>query len=241
MDKYSMWNHFERLHNHNKAKHNKTVCICIGISCTSSPVQLWLIYLHISRTGVRIDGIRHLESLKTSLRRHKGTHHFFFLDENGGTIAKRWLFQCLYVKLCFCQWTGQRIHNTLIVVDRYLRIKGYKAIPDSAEHRLKSFYPSFVVGIDLPYQGVVDSYKPARQCVECTLDKSVFGNPISPPWLKDCIYPMDNSIYKDKTHTSPFYLYKLYPHADGNDSLAAGCVGRDGLLTPVFCQLLRFT
>ena len=27
MDKYFMWIHYERLHNHNKAKHNKTVCI----------------------------------------------------------------------------------------------------------------------------------------------------------------------------------------------------------------------
>ena len=35
MDKYFMWNHYERLHNHNKAKHNKTVCILIGIYCTS--------------------------------------------------------------------------------------------------------------------------------------------------------------------------------------------------------------
>ena len=33
MDKYFMWNHYERLHNHNKAKHNKTVCILIGIYC----------------------------------------------------------------------------------------------------------------------------------------------------------------------------------------------------------------
>ena len=31
LDKYFMWNHYERLHNHNKAKHNKTVCIFIGI------------------------------------------------------------------------------------------------------------------------------------------------------------------------------------------------------------------
>ena len=31
MDKYFMWNHYERLHNHNKAKHNKTMCIFIGI------------------------------------------------------------------------------------------------------------------------------------------------------------------------------------------------------------------
>ena len=33
MDKYFMWLHYERLHNHNKAKHNKTVCIFLGIYC----------------------------------------------------------------------------------------------------------------------------------------------------------------------------------------------------------------
>ena len=31
MDKYFMWIHYE--HNHNKAKHNKTVCIFLGIYC----------------------------------------------------------------------------------------------------------------------------------------------------------------------------------------------------------------
>ena len=35
MDKYFMWIHYERFHNHNKAKHNKTVCIFLGIYCTS--------------------------------------------------------------------------------------------------------------------------------------------------------------------------------------------------------------
>ena len=38
MDKYFMWIHYERLHNHNKAKHTKTVCIFLGIYCT------WLMY-----------------------------------------------------------------------------------------------------------------------------------------------------------------------------------------------------
>ena len=33
MGKYYMWIHYERLHNHNKAKHNKTVCIFLGIYC----------------------------------------------------------------------------------------------------------------------------------------------------------------------------------------------------------------
>ena len=35
MIKYFMLIHYERLHNHNKAKHNKTVCIFLGIYCTS--------------------------------------------------------------------------------------------------------------------------------------------------------------------------------------------------------------
>ena len=33
MDKYFMWIHYERLHNHNKAKLNKTVCIFLGMYC----------------------------------------------------------------------------------------------------------------------------------------------------------------------------------------------------------------
>ena len=40
MDKYFKWIHYERLHNHNKAKHNKTVCIFLGMYRTcfnSSP------------------------------------------------------------------------------------------------------------------------------------------------------------------------------------------------------------
>ena len=39
MDKYFMWIHYERLHNHNKAKHNKTVCIFLGIYCMET--QSW--------------------------------------------------------------------------------------------------------------------------------------------------------------------------------------------------------
>ena len=34
MDKYFMWIHYEWLHNHNKAQHNKTVCIFLGIYWT---------------------------------------------------------------------------------------------------------------------------------------------------------------------------------------------------------------
>ena len=62
-----------------------------------------------------------------------------------------------YTFICVYWWTRQKIHNTLIWVDRYLRLMGDKTIPDSAEPRLESFYPPFVAGIDLPHQGVMDS------------------------------------------------------------------------------------
>ena len=47
MDKYFMWIHYERLHNHNKAKHNKTVCIFLGIYCTLYPkiCTYWLCWV----------------------------------------------------------------------------------------------------------------------------------------------------------------------------------------------------
>ena len=41
MDKYFMWIHYERLHNHNKAKHNKTVCIFLGIYCRFVDCCIW--------------------------------------------------------------------------------------------------------------------------------------------------------------------------------------------------------
>ena len=63
-----------------------------------------------------------------------------------------------YTFICIYWWTRQRIHNTSIVVDRYLRLMGYKMIPDSAEPRLESFHPPWVAGIDLPHQGAVDYY-----------------------------------------------------------------------------------
>ena len=36
MDKYFMWIHYERLHNHNKATHTRTVCIFLGLYCTNT-------------------------------------------------------------------------------------------------------------------------------------------------------------------------------------------------------------
>ena len=63
-----------------------------------------------------------------------------------------------YTFICVYWWMRQRNHNTLIVVDQYLRLMGDKTIPDSMESRLESFCPPFVAGIDLPHPDVVDFY-----------------------------------------------------------------------------------
>ena len=83
------------------------------------------------------------------------------MDDDGETTYNH---RCSYVLNLKCTFirvycgTRQIIHNTLIVVDRYPRLMGDKTIPDSEEPRLESFYPPVVAGIDLPHQGVMDSY-----------------------------------------------------------------------------------
>ena len=92
---------------------------------------------------------------------HAIQHHFLIWMTTVRQPAKRrcsCVLTLKYTFICVYWWTSQRIHNTLIWVDRYLRLMGDKTIPDSAEPRLQSFYLPFVAGIDLPHQGVVDSY-----------------------------------------------------------------------------------
>ena len=60
MDKYFMWIHYERLHNHNKAKHNKTVCIFLEIYCISMAADLFSIWQRQRDLGVSV--MRHTSS-----------------------------------------------------------------------------------------------------------------------------------------------------------------------------------
>ena len=52
MDKYFMWIHYERLHKHNKAKHNKTVCIFLGIYCSNAACNFMVEYC--TQTGTQL-------------------------------------------------------------------------------------------------------------------------------------------------------------------------------------------
>ena len=81
MDKYFTWIHYERLHNHNKAKHNKTVCIFLGIYCTCAALcfECTSPHLIVERPGVGLNqrnhgvpkcliGIVELKECKTKLK-----------------------------------------------------------------------------------------------------------------------------------------------------------------------------
>ena len=54
MDKYFIWIHYEWLHNHNKAKHNTTVCLFLGIYCTVGCNHMSLSLLPVSGTTLLI-------------------------------------------------------------------------------------------------------------------------------------------------------------------------------------------
>ena len=80
MDKYFMWIHYERLHNHNKVKHNKTVCTFLGIYCMGqdSPSTIdtvgWLISISQQKwSGSKCMGLKPLvdENALHNRFRHK--------------------------------------------------------------------------------------------------------------------------------------------------------------------------
>ena len=47
MSKFIIWIHYGRLHNHNKAKHNNTVCIFLGIYCSYQCYDKFWTYNHV--------------------------------------------------------------------------------------------------------------------------------------------------------------------------------------------------
>ena len=77
MDKYSMWIHYERLHNHNQAKHNKTVCIFLGIYCITDGMCLGHggegLYTWLHHLIAQFTKLRSLTMLMMLVKRMVGT------------------------------------------------------------------------------------------------------------------------------------------------------------------------
>ena len=65
MDKYFMWIHYERLHNHNKAKHNKTVCIFLGIYCTDKKIKRTISTMRPKHNDILLTALSNVFSQKT--------------------------------------------------------------------------------------------------------------------------------------------------------------------------------
>ena len=84
------------------------------------------------------------------------------MDDDDDTTYETPMFLCFnlnYIFIGVYWWTRQRIHNILIVVDRYPQPMADKTIPDLwAEFGI--VYPPFIAGIDLPHQGAFDSFNP---------------------------------------------------------------------------------
>ena len=123
-------------------------------------VWYFFIYLH----GMGLNGWHALVCItnnchSVTITTHAIKCHYLIWMTMVRQCMKRWR-SCVFKMhlICVYWWMRQRIHNTLIVVDRCQRLMGDETIPDSAEPRLESFYPPWVAGIDLPHQGVVDSY-----------------------------------------------------------------------------------
>ena len=139
------------------------------IRCGRLPlVQLCSIYLYNDRTGVCVTGLQYfapkITVLCVTIRAHATRRHYLIWIWTVRQTATCWYRGASMLKYALYRWTRQRIHNTLIVVDRYLRLIGDKTIPDSTEPRLGSFYHTFVAGVDLPHQGVVDCFSLTPGC-----------------------------------------------------------------------------
>ena len=94
---------------------------------------------------------------------------------------------------------------------------GDKTIPDSAEPRLESFYPPFVAGIDLPHQGVVDSYNPTENYETWLIIHAII---VDIDLVKAATMDMskyDNSVLVSRLLYHPVYVSNL-PIQTGPDS-----------------------
>ena len=70
MDKYFMWIHYERLHNHNKATHNKTVCIFLGIYCSRKVIDhtisiIWICHMSDPHWKCQLEISPSIEAVRT--------------------------------------------------------------------------------------------------------------------------------------------------------------------------------
>ena len=92
MDKYFMWIHYERLHNHKKAKHNKTVCIFLGIYCIGEKL---LHQICRAGRGGKLTSVKSNRTIWTRL--HKALR---LNDHDDCDISSVWSTEIWYKHMC---------------------------------------------------------------------------------------------------------------------------------------------
>ena len=125
MDKYFMWIHYERLHNHNKAKHNKTVCIFLGIYCMFSISNFsgrtqcnhWISKVQVNRTRRAIPikakfDVRYFCSIRS-------TRELVLINPNilksVGQFIYQFMFICCFVRGWMCLFGLKITHTSRIL------------------------------------------------------------------------------------------------------------------------------
>ena len=109
MDKYFMWIHYERLHNHNKAKHNKTVCIFLGIYCTiMAHYYLW----PRSHTPFGLTAVTNC--LAINVKPCGNTSHMFIFIWRTAVFRMRWLIN----QLCSYLLNWLVYHSMLVMLTK---------------------------------------------------------------------------------------------------------------------------
>ena len=81
----------------------------------------------------------HKNVLRIAIRAPATPCHFLIWMGTVGQWRDTDYHDVFVLKYDFNQWARQRIHNTLIVVDRYMQLMWDKMIPDSAEPYLELF------------------------------------------------------------------------------------------------------
>ena len=123
-------------------------------------------YFCIYLFGLSLNGWRELFCMTNNrhgvtITTHASKRHFLIWMTTVRQPTKRrcsWVLTLKYTFICVYWWLRQKNPQHLDCSRSIPATNGDTKIPDSAQPRLESCYPPFVAGIDLPHQGVVDSY-----------------------------------------------------------------------------------
>ena len=132
MDKYFRWIHYERLHNHNKSKHNKTVCLFFGIYCSFHYFFFFLVICYCISQWKYVNCLCHFNVEKCFkikicslfvfkwIQNEKDYRKLFPRSYGASPVGEIHsipiLSMCHYIMDCFCNWFGLAMNSIAAVL-----------------------------------------------------------------------------------------------------------------------------